>query len=192
MTRDELEFQISQYLDGTLGEAERSALEARLAVDAEARAMLEEYRRLDTVLKAAPPPAVNWDALSARISGTVAELEQQPVTTYRIGFARTLAGLALAASVLIAIGLGIRLLRPSEPGRPGHPEIASREIVVIDAVASAAAPSTAPIPEIAIGPSNTLEDRPGFAGFHDDIISRPSQVFIARSGQTPQDGVFLP
>ena len=64
--------------------------------------------------------------------------------------------------------------------------------MVIDAVASAAAPSTAPIPEIAIGPSNTLEDRPGFAGFHDDIISRPSQVFIARSGQTPQDGVFLP
>ena len=40
MTRDELEFSISQYLDGTLGARERDALDERLATDAEARALL--------------------------------------------------------------------------------------------------------------------------------------------------------
>ena len=196
MTRDELEFQISQYLDGTLAEAERSALDARLAVDADARALLDQYHRLDFVLKAAPVPSVNWEALSAQISGAVAEQEDIPAKTYRIGFARTLAGLAVAASVLIGLGFGIRLLQPSRSDRANNPVIAKSptEIVVVDAVAAAPTPgaSTQPPEAIAVGPSNTLEDRPGFAGFHDDVISRPSQVFIARSGQALHDGAFLP
>ena len=42
MTRDELEFRISQYLDGALAAGEQAALEARFATDADARAMLDE------------------------------------------------------------------------------------------------------------------------------------------------------
>lgn len=200
MTRDELEFQISQYLDGTLGEAARSALEARLAVDAEARAMLDEYRRLDAALKAAPLPAVNWDALSSQISAAVAEQQEEPATTYRIGAFRTMAGVALAACALIGIGFGVRLLQQSQTGQqtgvvahdptPARPGI---EIVVVDATAaSPAQASTQPIEAIVVGPSNALQDRPGFVGFHDDIISRPSEVLVARGGQAAHDATFLP
>ena len=126
----------------------------------------------------------------------MAEQEEVPATTYRIGFAGTLAGLAVAASLLIGLGLGIRLLQRSRSDQPNNPVIAKSptEIVVVDAVAVAATPgaSTQPLEAIAVGPSSTLQDRPDFAGFRDDVISRPSQVFIARSGQALHDGVFLP
>ena len=201
MTRDELEFQISQYLDGTLGEADGSALEARLAADADARALLDEYRRLDVVLKAAPLPAVDWDALSAQICGAVAEQEPQPARSYRIGTFRTVAGLAMAACVLIGLGLGIRLLqRPYTGPTSGAgtiavaPSNAPVEIVVVDATPTSAAPaaSAEPLAGLAVGPATSLQDRPGFAGFHDEIISRPSQVFIARGGEPVHDATFLP
>src|SRR5688500_20230694 len=105
MTRDELEFSISQYLDGTLGEAEEAALETRLASDADARALLGEYRRLDRTLKAAPLPAFDYGALSDRISAAVAR-EDEPAQSYRLHWVRTAAGLAIAACVVIAVEIG--------------------------------------------------------------------------------------
>ena len=60
MNREQIEFAISQYLDGTLNPLKRAGVEAHLEKDADARALLEEYRRLDGVLKGAlPEPAVN-------------------------------------------------------------------------------------------------------------------------------------
>ena len=44
MTPDQLEFAISQYLDGTLAADEQAALERHLETDAGARQMLAEYR----------------------------------------------------------------------------------------------------------------------------------------------------
>jgi anti-sigma factor RsiW len=196
MTRDELEFQISQYLDGTLAEADQSALEARLAEDAQARALLDEYRRLDVVLKSAPAPAVDWDALSTQICDAVAQQEEEPGRSYRIGTFRTFAGLAVAASVLIGLGLVIPLLQQqTNPVRGGvavKPSKAPVEIIVVDAGPAAPAASAEPLVGIAVGPSTSLQDRPGFAGFHDELISRPSQVFIARGGEPAHDGTFLP
>jgi anti-sigma factor RsiW len=200
MTRDELEFQISQYLDGTLVEDDQSALEARLADDADARALLDEYRRLDLVLKAAPVPAVDWDALSTQICGAVAEQAEEPAQTYRIGAFRTMAGLALAACLLIGLGFGIRLMQPPRTNQTGGGGVALNpakppvEIVVVDASPAQAAPaaSAEPIVGIAVGPATSLQDRPGFAGFHDELISRPSQVFIARGGEPVHDATFLP
>jgi len=74
MTRDELEFSISQYLDGTLAAGEAEALEEVLARDAGARAMLAEERQLTALLRAAsgPLPPVRWDALASRIGQAVA------------------------------------------------------------------------------------------------------------------------
>jgi anti-sigma factor RsiW len=204
MTRDELEFHISQYLDGTLVEPEQSSLEARLAEDADARALLDEYRRLDVALKAAPVPAVNWDALSAQICGAVADQQEEPAGTYRIGFFRTMAGLAVAASVLVGMGFGIRMVQQSQTTDPvgtGTGMVAVNtnvprepvEIVVVDA-GGAVAPeaSTKPVEVIAVGPSPAAEGAPVFAGYHDDIISRPSRVFVARGTQPVHDGAFLP
>src|SRR5687768_17257408 len=73
MTNDQLEFAISQYLDGTLPPEERSALEQRLATDANAQRLLDEYRSLDALAKGVLPlPNFNWNKLSASISDAVA------------------------------------------------------------------------------------------------------------------------
>jgi anti-sigma factor RsiW len=205
MTRDELEFRISQYLDGTLAAGERAALEDRLATDADARAVLDEYRRLETVLKAAPAPAIHWDRFAEQVCAAVADAEEEPAQTYRIGWVRTMASLALAAAVLIGIGFAIRLLRPDTTPRPGGGGTVARgtvDITVVDAVASASgtapaaattSPATSPDIEVAVGPAAaTGGDQPAFAGFRDDVVSRPSQVIIARSGQAVRDGAFLP
>ena len=76
MTQEELEFAITQYLDGTLPVEDVAALEARLAEDAEARALLEQHQRLLVMLRAdAGGPAVAWDELAkdffAVVTGTV-------------------------------------------------------------------------------------------------------------------------
>src|SRR5438445_108337 len=50
MSPDQLEYAISQYLDGTLARLESAALEERLASDADARELFGEYQRLDGVV----------------------------------------------------------------------------------------------------------------------------------------------
>ena len=80
MTRDELEYAISQYIDGVLPPLERSALEEQLAGDPEARAILAEYRKLDATLKASMPlPSIAWDRLTAEIQDSIAA---EPATPF--------------------------------------------------------------------------------------------------------------
>src|SRR5687768_15460097 len=102
MTRDQFEFEISQYLDGTLGEAEQAALETRFAADADARALLAEYREIDAALKnrLPRPPALDWENFATRVSAAVAA-QPEPAQSYKIGWFRAAAGLAVAASVLL-------------------------------------------------------------------------------------------
>src|SRR5947208_8726835 len=126
MDREALEFQISQYADGTLPAGDVAALEARLADDAEAREMLAEYRRLDAHLaRHLPPmPNVNWDRLAAHLSTAVAaEADAVPVVAGRIGPASAStwtwrSRFAIAASVAIVLGTGALLFkaRQSSPG----------------------------------------------------------------------------
>jgi anti-sigma factor RsiW len=75
MIREELEFRIARYADGDLTEAERLAVEAELAADAEARALLAEYQTLRTAIEEAAGPAlpkVHWDRLEQLLSTAVA------------------------------------------------------------------------------------------------------------------------
>ena len=187
MTRDELEFSISQYLDGTLGEHEESALVARLATDSEARALLAEYRGLDRALRAAPLPAVDYDALGERICDAVAR-EPEPAQSYRLHWVKTVSALALAACVVIAAGLGIR--RMQSPEGPGGGVVVAPEptrIEVVDAVSRPMA-STQPVVVVNVGPPAAGQDRSAYARYDEDLLSRPSQVIIARSGYVPQEG----
>ena len=202
MTRDELEFAISQYLDGTLAEAEENALEARLATDADARSLLAEYRSLDRALRASPPPPVDYAALAGRISDAVARSED-PAQSYRLHWVRTVSALALAACVVIAVSVGIRRLQ-NEPRQadttianvPDRPAIEPKRIVVVDNIPRPS-PSTAPVSVVSVGPAPASPDRPTYARYAEDLLSRPSQVIIARSGYgsqdaPPHDGFLLP
>src|SRR5690348_17119169 len=81
MINDPLEFQISQYLDGSLPADEVAALEARLAEDAAARELLEEYRKLNALLKApAALPDLAWDKLADYICSAVADADRLEFT----------------------------------------------------------------------------------------------------------------
>ena len=83
LTPDELEYAISQYLDGTLPPLERAALDERLAVDADARAILAEYRTLDASLKSLPLPALAWERVAAQIQQAIAQ-EEAPIPHYSL------------------------------------------------------------------------------------------------------------
>ena len=205
MTRDELEFQISQYLDGTLALAERDALEDRLGSDADARALLAEYRDVDAVLKASVSalPDVRWDRLADYLSHAVAaaeidEQQQQPAAPARGRSARSyrladwlrapLAPLAaIAASVLIVAGIGLALRNPggtTQMGRIEDPPLPPAQPIVMVKIS----PEYRPLqpaggePEVAVGPSRTVADSPALARY--DLLDRPRRASIA-SGVTP-------
>jgi anti-sigma factor RsiW len=189
MTRDELEFSNSQYLDGTLGARERDALEEQLATDAEARAIHAEYQSLQGVLDAAPVPAVNWDQFAARISGAVAR-EEMPAQSYQISRWLKPARLAIAASVLIAAGIGFTLIksRGVDGTKVAGLTPAPTEIVKVD---PSAAPSTQPI-TIAIGPSPEAAKETIFVRYDDTVVRRPSKALIVSAAPTAQDNPLTP
>jgi anti-sigma factor RsiW len=199
MTRDELEYTLSQYLDGTLAAPDEAALEERLATDESARALLAEFRSLDRALRAAPLPSFDFDVLSSRITAAVAE-QDGPAQSYRLHWVRTAVSLALAACFVIAVGVGIRRLQnPTTPDRTEiaqtRPQPEPRQIVVVDATSRPSA-SPDPVAVVSVGPSAAPQDRPALARYHEDLLSRPSQVIIARSAYAAQDAptqdTFLP
>lgn len=207
MTNDELEFSVSQYLDGTLPADERVALEARLASDTEARAVLEEYRELTAALRRVPaldpPPAVRWDQFAERISLAVAEQDrletEQESRRYRIGgWRRVVAPLAVAASVLVAAAVGWRVyMGETKPDGLGQvvkkieviqPAPAPPETIVIVATGetpSEVAVNSEPI-QVAVGPAPAAESDPGLPRYA-GVVARPSRVTIASSLAAAQD-----
>ena len=81
MNRDQLEFAITQYLDGTLPPAQVSALEQLLQTDELTRELLADHQRLDAILKtgrqATAPPALDWDRIATTIGRFVAQRVEQ-------------------------------------------------------------------------------------------------------------------
>jgi anti-sigma factor RsiW len=107
--KDNLEFLLSQYLDGQLDLQEMERMEDRLGGDLELRRELQRYAKLDEMLgELRSPPeleAVDFDAQRQEI---MAALERKALLTGRPRFnviRLTFAGAgALAAVALIAVG----------------------------------------------------------------------------------------
>jgi anti-sigma factor RsiW len=188
---EELEFLISQYADGTLGEEASRALEARLAEDAEARALLAEHRRMIGVLRDMPMPAVAWDRLAARIGSTIAAApepgEAEAPASYRLFAGRfAWAAVGLAASVLIAAGLSLRIFlgghARQSPAGPGT--IALERIIHVTGPRAQVAEGPATV-DVSIGPGKGLAERgPNIYG---DVVSRPSSVLVASGAPATDD-----
>ena len=199
MNSTELEYAISQYVDGTLPPAERAALEEALAGDPVARATLAEYEALQAALKTAlPAPAdIDYDALGARISAAVAQEKETPVRHYAMPWVgQSRRALAVAASVLLAIGVGIvsfSVLRnqpnievtiPTPSG--GNGGAAMPTVVVVGPQAEAAAVPA--VEQISVGPSDQLASNwtSGQA-----VVSRPPRVLIYSALDPAQDTRLL-
>ncbi|WP_428940259.1 anti-sigma factor family protein [Fontivita pretiosa] len=185
MTREELEYSISQYLDGTLPPLQRDVLDERLASDAEARAILADYRRLDTLLKTHLPgmPQLAWDRLADEISRAVAA-EEPPVRHFSIRAIGWTARLAIAAAVLMVLSLAIFFARgPRHEAGPAPQGIA---VVSGPQVEQSAGPV---VSQISIGPSPTLANQ--WRG-GEEIVSRPTVVLIDRvnTGQDTDSSLY--
>jgi anti-sigma factor RsiW len=184
VTRDELEFSISQYLDGTLAAGVRDALDERLARDAEARAILAEYRSLQGVLASSPMPVVKWDNFAARISSAVSR-EELPAQSYKISAWLRPARLAIAASLLLGIGAAVALLN-----NPVTTPVAPTLIRVVDATTEL--PKPQPI-EIAISPPAASSDTRIVMHVEDQgIVHRPSRAMIVSATPVAQDTFLTP
>lgn len=174
MTPNELEYAISQYIDGILPPLERNALEERLATDASARAMLEEYRSLDASLKGLPVPQIAWDQFSSQLNKAL-ENEETPIRHYSMMSMGWTGRMAIAALVLLAISMAVYFVpRTSQTVEPTG-------IVVVSgpAIEESAGPVVA---EISIGHSPSVAQDWRAA---EEVISRPGVVLIdsARSSQ---------
>jgi anti-sigma factor RsiW len=184
-TRDQLEYAISQYIDGTLPPLESAALDERLAVDVEARDILAEYRALDQTLKTSlPTPAVAWDRLHAHLSDAVSR-EEAPVRHYSMRTYVRVAAVALAASV--AVVFGVILLSSNRTG-PGSGKLQPIAIVVGPQVETASQ-QVASVTEVSIGPAPTMSDSWRYA---ETVVARPAVVMIDRAARPAQDGDLSP
>lgn len=190
MASEELEFAISQYADGTLTEEQRLALESRLAEDPEAQAMLAEDRSLTDLLRSAPLPEVRWDRLAESISSAIDQQEEERVARASWWFRHRLpAGLAIAASVLVAIGIAVHVLMPGHlpvEDRGPMKSLSNHTMAMLNVEGPQAdAPAGPQITQISIGAGGTYAHDSSLAPYADEIDNRPSRVVIA-SGLAPE------
>jgi len=182
MLSPELEFAITQYLDGALAPQAKAEVEQLLRDNPQAQALLDEYRKLDALIVSAatPLPNVDWPALSKQIAAAVAlaDRAEQSARVYRIGWVAKPSGwLALAASLLIAIGATVIVVR-SRAVAPVDPHMIGP--MPVSPVASAQV--IGPRIEVPAGSSvaQVTVSRPPLAMAQDaqDIVARRSHINI--------------
>jgi anti-sigma factor RsiW len=183
MTPDELEYAISQYLDGALPPLEKAALEERLAGDAEARAILEEYRKLNTALKTTLPaaPQIAWDRLAEQIHRNL-EAEATPVRHFRLLSIGWTGRMAIAAALLFVISVAIHFV-PRNESPTSNPRMNPGIAMISGPAVESSVGAT--IADVSIGPppSPAIVRSAG-----DDIVTRPTIVLIDRAAPSGQDG----
>jgi anti-sigma factor RsiW len=163
MNAEQFEFALSQYIDGTLPIEQRAAVEERLRADPEARKLLEEYRNLDQAIRAsaAGVPEIQWDRLARHLSEAVNDAADS--RNYYIGWVRGAVGLAVAASVLLVIGLFL--------GHPIAPPAPPQAVAMLDVAG--------PQAEAAAGPAAI-----------DISVSQPQEADVALA-YTSGEGVLV-
>ena len=176
-TPDELEYAISQYIDGTLPVLERDALDEVLARDAGARAILAEYQKLNTVVKSAPQPAVDWDAFGARLKGGLEEIDT-PVRHFRIGSIGYVGRMAIAAALLCVVSIGIFVAKSGPTTSAGSIVVTGPQVETANITAVA---------DISIGPSSAIM---GQWYANEDVVTRPTVVLIDRAHASSPEDVY--
>lgn len=201
---EEQEFSISQYVDGTLNEAERAEVERLIGADADARALVAEYQAINGGLRSIPMPAVKWDRLAESISAAVEEADERrlaPASFKMADWVRShVRPLALAASVAIIAGVGVFVFEHNGSATPGATSAGAGggnvEVAIVAPTPSAGivsdivvGPTPEPVAgqaqvEVAVGPGNEEANEPVAVRYSEDLVARPSHVAIA-SGTVP-------
>src|SRR4051794_20366685 len=186
MTREELEFSICEYLDGTLGQSERLALEARLATDPEAQEILRQERALTATLRSGAAPAVKWEPLARRISTAIDhELEDRIARASWALRARSPWFMAVAASIILALAISIHfaLTHRGNTGQLPSNQVTGGVAMLIEGPQEETAAGPV-VSEVSIGPGGTYAKAPSIAPYADEMDARPTRVAIA-AGMSP-------
>lgn len=134
MESEQFEFELSQYLDGTLSPAERAAVEERLRTEESARALLAEYQKLEGLIQesAGPLPRMRWERLAHHLADYAMGGRNYSIALYRG------VELAIAASLLLTVGLwSMRWQATSQPPTTVAMAAPKESLVVDSQVASA-------------------------------------------------------
>jgi len=162
---------VSEYLDGTLSGVDRASLEIRIASEPGLRAVMEEYRALDSVVKSAMPmPAVKWDLLAERLSETI-DAQGQRERMFIGNWLKQPMRLAVAAVLLLALGLAIAIALSSGGRKP----VAQ---VIIDAAEKpqSAEPAVALV-EFDMSPTLASSGNDWYSA--GDVVAMPSTLDVA-------------
>jgi anti-sigma factor RsiW len=178
--QEEIEFRLSQYLDGLLDEADRAELEAELSADPGLRTELEALRRTDQLVRTwgRQIPAVDPE----RFVAEAARRRQAYERSRRIVRFYARSGPLAAAAVLALVVTGYLVVRSVT-----HPQIAPAPPVVMVQVGPrtvGASPDREGqvVAEVRFSCRRSVEpiDRPGNAG---------STLLVAAAGAGTQDTV---
>lgn len=109
---------VNEYVDGALGDLERSEVERHLAACEPCRQLVEDLRdltRRTAALEPMAPPARVWSRIEAQL-GSYSLARPQPFSGRPRGAWRAWRWLVAAAVVLLCTIVGLRLSRSGPPG----------------------------------------------------------------------------
>lgn len=208
MISEELEFSLSQYVDGTLPPDERLAVEQVLAREPAAQAYIAEERALVAKLRqiAGPPLNVDWQKFAARVSAQVAEASLPDDESARrlkppASHLWWRPVVAIAASVLVLLGLAALLLRDLRPtqsvliaevNEPAVRPVAPVMIVAVDGDGINPMQINASDVMVSVGPPPESGNSYAFYAPGTAVVSRPSRVAIASGFALPRQGAGSP
>lgn len=178
---------------------DRLAAEISSSLDAELAAGDEEDARLDVLLQANPMPALDWDKLAGHLSKAVAaeagvaqrehveskREEEKPSVLFRIGFAQKATRWAVAACLLGAAAVGIKMYsgHPGNTGLPHTGTIGPVGAAVAQVEIPRAEVSSQPaVAEISIGPSKAYAEVSDQEFYHHGVASRAPVVIAVPVG----------
>jgi anti-sigma factor RsiW len=176
MVDEKFEFLISQYLDGTLSEAERARVEARLVADVEAQAVLAEYRKLNNRLVVnVAAPAVRWDRLAAEISAAVEKQSEPlviPYPAFTFGWK-----LRVAAAACVAMAGAVAVIHSLHHKAPVVEQTVASSVIAQGPQAER--PAGPAMQQISVGPSPALAAKGESWRYAEGVVARPSHIELA-------------
>lgn len=187
---EDAEFVLAQYADGTLADDRRGDVESRLAADPAARLAVADYAGLDALLKSAPLPSVAWDRLAGHLSAAVARDAGDSRSFKLWAWARSPIKLGLAASVVVAAGIGLRLSRPAAVPKPVDQPAAVARIDVD--VAGPEVAAGAAVADITIGPPPAGGGNFAAADGTGGVVTRPTRAIVAGGATAFDEGTGQP
>lgn len=176
MNPHDLEFQISQYVDGQLDASTAAALEVRLRDDAAARSLLAEYKQVASVVRDnATLPAINWNRLAESISANIDASEGQSIEQrFRMPWMQIASSIAVVAACAL---IGLFIFRSQDVTAPTNSTVVFAQPRIAEISLATAEPAAGPrIAEVTIDMPN--DDTALAAMVWDELQPRNTRVVV--------------